>query len=326
MFSKMSNMKGLYLHLLFAAISLALFSACRTQQPTTPPMEDWTYRYPIRQLRLEDSLQIAYVDEGKGPQTLLFIHGLGSNLQAWNKTIEALSPHYRCIALDLPGYGKSSQRDYPFSMAFFAEQISAFCQQLRLKQLSVVGHSMGGQIALHLALQKPAFLKKLVLLAPAGFETFSEQDQLFFQAFMTPQVILASTEEQIRANFAINFHGGLPEDAAFMVEDRLKMREDSAAYGYYSRLVPACVQAMLQAPVFDSLPAIPYPSLVLFGANDQLIPNTYLHPQLSTQQVAEAGSQALPQAQLQMIEAAGHFVQWDQAAAVAAAMQAFLAQ
>lgn len=317
-------MRKIFILFLFSLFGLLILPACRTQKTTASPMEDWTYRYPSKQLRLQDTLHIAYIDEGKGPQTLVFIHGLGSNLQAWNKTIEALSPHYRCIALDLPGYGKSSQRDYPFSMAFFAEQIRQFCEALQLKNVAVVGHSMGGQIALQLSLQEPAFLKQLILLAPAGFETFSGQDRLFFQTFMTPQVILASTEAQIRANFAINFHGGLPDDAAFMVEDRLEMRQDTAAYGYYSRLIPACVQAMLREAVFDSLARISQPTLVLFGANDQLIPNSYLHPQLSTQQVAEAGSQAIPQARLQLIEQAGHFVQWDQPQAVQTAIRAFL--
>ncbi len=285
--------------------------------------DNWAYRYPSQRIHLQDSLEIAYVEQGKGPQTLLFIHGLGSNLQAWDKTIEALSPHYRCIALDLPGYGKSSQADYPFSLAFFTDQLIAFCEALKLKELTVVGHSMGGQIALQLALREPDFLARLVLLAPAGFETFSAQEQLFFEAVMTPQLILASSEEQIRNNFAINFHGGLPEDAEFMFRDRLRMREDSQAYHYYAQMIPRCVQAMLAEPVFEALPSVAYPTLVLFGLQDQLIPNTYLHPNLSPQAVAEAGSKRLPQAQLQLIDQAGHFLQWDQPAEVATAIRAF---
>ena len=70
---------------------------------------------------------------------------------------------------------------------------------------------------------------------------------------------------------------------------------------------------MLQEPVFDLLKQISLPTLVIYGANDELIPNRILHPTLTTLQVAEAGAQELPNSELYLLDAAGHFVQWEQA-------------
>ncbi|MTB53435.1 alpha/beta fold hydrolase [Lewinella sp. W8] len=273
-------------------------------------MDSWQYPFPVHYHDVNDSLRLAYVDEGKGERTLVFVHGLGSNLQAWKKNVAALRKDYRCIALDLPGYGKSGKGEFPYSMDFFAESLDALIRGLELEKVTLVGHSMGGQIAMTLALQRPDYLEKMVLAAPAGLESFSETDRTFFATYVRPEILMATPEAQIKKNFAVNFFD-MPEDAQFMIQDRLALREDSAAYAAYCAMIPRCVMGMLDAPVANRLGAIEVPTLILFGENDQLIPNKILHPTLTVATVAEVGEKGIPGAQLSFLPESGHFVQWE---------------
>ena len=286
-------------------------------------MNSWTYPYPTHKVALNDSLSINYVDEGKGAHTLLFIHGLGSNLKAWQKNIAILKDSYRCIAIDLPNYGQSSTGQYSFEMSFFAETIYQFIQKLDLQQVVLVGHSMGGQAALHVAIQHPTLLSHLILLAPAGFETFTPQQVSWFEQVYTADFVKSASVNQIIKNFQLNFYD-MPEDAQFMISDRLKMRADTAAYDRYCQMIPQCVLGMLKEPVFAQLPQIKTPTLVFFGEEDRLIPNPLLHANLKTADVAQQGVEKLPNAQLVMVPKAGHFVQWEGAARIHPAIHAFL--
>jgi len=286
-------------------------------------MQSWQYPYTVKTIQLSNQIKIAYVEVGAGAQTILFLHGMGSNLQAWKKNIDALRHSYRCIALDLPGYGKSSQEAYSFTVSFFAESVISFIAQLQLKNIVLAGHSMGGQIALAAALKRPQLFSKLILVAPAGFETFSKTERAWFSATMRPAILKAMPVTQIIRNFEINFYE-FPEDARFMINDRLLMRKSAADYDYYCRMIPKCIKGMLSEPVFKQLPEIQLPTLVFFGEEDELIPNRFIHPGLRSEDVAKAGVRALPNGQLQMLPQAGHFAQWDQAYLINSKISSFL--
>jgi pimeloyl-ACP methyl ester carboxylesterase len=311
------------IHLYFFLFSFILLSSSCTTAQTTTAVTTWNYPFDVHFADVNDSIRLAYVDEGAGAETLIFLHGLGSNLQAWQKTIAGLKKDYRCVALDLPGYGKSSKGDYAFGMTFFANQVAAFIEELGLEEVTLVGHSMGGQVALALALQEPEYLKRLVLAAPAGLETFSAENRDFFATYVQPSIIRATTESQIKANFALNFYE-MPEDAQFMIEDRLMMRNDTQAYQYYSEMIPRCVLGMLDEPVADQLQELDLPTLLVFGVQDQLIPNKFLHPELTVKMVAKSGEEAIKGSTLIFLDKAGHFVQWDQAPAFNQAVRIFL--
>lgn len=274
-------------------------------------MQDWEYPYEIHHAALPNDLRIAYIDEGEGPFTLLFIHGLGSYLRAWDQNIDQLRQDYRCIALDLPGYGKSSKGEYAYDMSFFAEVIRQFIDQLQLKNVILVGHSMGGQIAMHTVLNDPAAIEKLILLAPAGFETFSEKESNWLQSVYTAALIKATPEAQIVKNFEINFYK-MPDNARFMIDDRLYMRE-TVEYDRYCEMIPKCVAGMLNEPVFDRLSTFNLPTLILYGEGDLLIPNRILHQDLNVKKVATSGHEVIPDSRLLLLPEAGHFIQWEQA-------------
>ncbi len=267
------------------------------------------YNYNVKKLNLGDSLEIAYVEMGTGKQTLVFIHGLASYLPAWQYNLDTLSSKYRCIAIDLPGYGKSSKGKFSYSMSFFAQTLNALMQKLSIEKATLVGHSMGGQIAMTFALKYPEKVEKLVLIAPAGLETFKPEQAQLLENFTTPEQIKNTPDQKIRSNLEVNF-SKMPTSAEFMITDRVKMKTDSD-FNNFSQAVSKSVKGMLSEPVFDRLTQIKVPTLIVFGEEDKLIPNKFFNAQLTTQQVGEIGKEKISNAQLQIIKNAGHMVQFE---------------
>jgi pimeloyl-ACP methyl ester carboxylesterase len=276
----------------------------------------------VHYLQLDNAIEIAYLDEGEG-RPLVFVHGLASDFQVWRKNIPLLALHYRCIALDLPAYGQSSKGDYPISMAFFAEAVAAFIRKLALEDVVLVGHSMGGQVSIQLLLDGLVPISKLILTATAGFEQFTKLETQWFRTVMTPALLKAATIDQIEQNIRLNFHH-FPDDAEFMVAQRLALMDDQSAYEYYCGLIPRSVLSMVENPVFDRLKEITIPTLIIYGIEDVLIPNRILHPGLSTVEVARAGHEEIEDSQLFFLTDAGHFVQYEQAEEYNARVQQFV--
>lgn len=292
-----------------------LFAACGIQQNLTPlqSFEELQYPYSVKKVQLSNEIKVAYVDEGRGEETIVFIHGLGSYLPAWKKNIEGLKGQYRCIAIDLPGYGKSSKGEYSGSLRFYARVVAEMIDSLKLENVTLAGHSMGGQIAVIAGLAYPDKIKNLVLVAPAGFETFTKGQKQWFREVMTANGVKLTTAEQIKVNLAYNFYR-IPKDAAFMITDRLNMRTASD-FDAYCYIIPKCVQGMVDDPVYEFLPQIKQPTLVIFGENDNLIPNRYLNPG-PTVAVARDGAGRIPTAELHLLPKTGHFAQYERAEAV----------
>lgn len=89
---------------------------------------------------------LARTDAGSGP-VLLFLHGWAASRKFWDPVVGALSDRYRCVAVDLPGFGESPRPDAPYTIEWFAETVERFRAALGLDVAAVVGHSMGGLIA-----------------------------------------------------------------------------------------------------------------------------------------------------------------------------------
>jgi pimeloyl-ACP methyl ester carboxylesterase len=114
-----------------------------------------------------DGARIHYLDEGTGP-TLLLIHGLAGQMHNFTYSLLGkLQQDFRVVILDRPGSGYSTRPSEAMApIRAQARTISRFCQALRLKRPLVVGHSLGGAIALALALNHPEQVAGLALLAP----------------------------------------------------------------------------------------------------------------------------------------------------------------
>ncbi len=106
------------------------------------------------------------IDEGRGP-VLLFLHHFGGAGRSWRAVVDRLSNDYRCIAPDLPGFGSIADHPGPFTLSASADWIVRLTERLALGEYRLVGHSMGGKIALAVAARRPSGLRGLILLAPS---------------------------------------------------------------------------------------------------------------------------------------------------------------
>jgi pimeloyl-ACP methyl ester carboxylesterase len=274
-----------------------------------------------KSITLSSGIQISFLDEGVGPRVVLMLHGMGSNKLAWNKFIHGLQGRFRCIAPDLPNYGDSSAGDYPFTMSFFAGVMWELLEKLGVSQVYLCGHSMGGQIALIMALQRPFAVEKMALFATAGFEVFQPHEKMILNGFYAAPNMLALSREQIRQNFNANFYE-FPADAEFMVQDRFQLQQ-TPRYEGYCRMIPKCVNGMLEEPVFDFLPSVNVPAIIFFGKEDQLIPNRIVHPGQTAAQIARQGVRRMPMAKLHLVDKCGHFPHWERAEEVGARVKEF---
>lgn len=276
--------------------------------PNLKTFEDLSYRAQVHKIALPNDIQIAYTDEGQGKETIIFVHGLGSYLPAWDKVIPELSKTYRCIAIDLPGYGKSSKAPHSGMMSFYADVINDFAEAMQLDKFSLAGHSMGGQIGMVYSLKWPEKMNHLILVDPAGFEAFTSGQREWFEDVMTPTLVRQTTFEAIESNLASNFYN-VPKDAEFMITDRMAMRHASDFNGY-CYAVSQSVAGMVKEPVIDKLQNIKTPTLIFFGENDNLIPNRYLNPG-RTLTIAESGHAKIAESELVMVPKCGHFMMFE---------------
>lgn len=124
--------------------------------------------------------RLHYIDEGQGP-ILLFLHGNPTWSFLYRRIIQGLSPHYRCIALDYPGFGLSSaSEDYELTPLAHARIVEEFARQLDLPKFSIIGHDWGGPIGIACGLAMRERLAGLVL-----FNTFAwpAQGDAHFERF-----------------------------------------------------------------------------------------------------------------------------------------------
>ncbi|MDX5347886.1 MAG: alpha/beta hydrolase [Hymenobacteraceae bacterium] len=248
---------------------------------------------PYQYLDLPGNLRLAYLDVGpRQAPVLLFLHGMGDHGLIWKPQLAALQQHYRCIAVDLPGHGQTQCSTFNCRMFDFAAALTQFIQVLKLPPLTLIGHSMGGQIAVVLALGYAAQIEKLVLIAPAGFEQFTESEKRMLQ-------------------FGASLHnswGGTESSA-------LPQKE----------IIQKSMKGMLDEPVFEHLPQLRQPTLIIFGDHDPFIPNRYLHHQ-TTAAVAQAGAAQIPNAELHLLKNCGHYPQLDYPQQVNTLLQFFLGE
>lgn len=109
------------------------------------------------------SVSFHYKDSGKGTAVIL-LHGFLENADMWNELTGYLPKHYRIIALDLPGHGKSENLSYRHTMLDMAEVVRSLMKHLRLKKCFMGGHSLGGYVSLAFGEQYPELLRGMMLI------------------------------------------------------------------------------------------------------------------------------------------------------------------
>ncbi|QJD94606.1 alpha/beta hydrolase [Mucilaginibacter robiniae] len=117
------------------------------------------------------------VQWGNNGPVLVFLHYYGGSAQTWQWVAQKLADQYRCVAINLPGFGGAAPLEKP-SIANMAADIEQQLQYLGITDYTLIGHSMGGKIAMQMAANPGNTIKKLVLLAPSPptFEKIPEKE------------------------------------------------------------------------------------------------------------------------------------------------------
>ena len=195
-------------------------------------------------------------------------------------------------------------------MRFFADSVHDLINALELKDVCVVGHSMGGQVALTMLAAYPGCAASLVLCAPAGFEQFTTLDRTMYFTSLQMFDFMSSDEQNLRSVIENSFYHATSQGETVIKELIAIMRTYQG--NYYKKMVDGCIKSMLEDAVYDKLPLIKQPTLVMFGNKDALIPNKMIH-HITTHKLAADAVKKMPAATLHMIANCGHFLQWEKA-------------
>jgi pimeloyl-ACP methyl ester carboxylesterase len=237
-----------------------------------------------------DGIRLHVTEAGRGP-ALLMLHGLSATHFNWEHTIGAFSDRFRVIAPDLPGHGRSDKPDAPYTIDFFAGVMRSLGRELGIDEAVVIGNSLGGQIAIQMALDYPTWTRALVLAAPAGgFGTTISALSWSIRAVAGPRVL------SVALPYALERCVYDRTRAEHLV--RRRILADRIAHEDYPGFARAVLRSLLGAIAAGRQPLhlIAQPTLLVWGRNDRL--------------VALSGSRrltrAVPHARLAVLERCGH--------------------
>jgi len=259
---------------------------------------------------------LSYTDTGSG-SAILFLHGLGLNRNFWSSTIAHLASNYRCIAIDLPGHGESFEIATNGSMTSYVASVRKVIEKLNLRDVTLVGHSMGGQIATILSLQMPSVISKLVLVCAAGIETFTGDEADKLKAITNQVYANPIGDDVLNRTF---YHANAEIRALLMHEHVVHQRGN---FRHLSGLITSSVAGMLNEPVFQFLKQITQPTLVINGAMDTAIPNRWLHPQLTLMELQATAKREIKNCETVLVPMAGHYLPVDAPELLAGKIAAF---
>lgn len=226
-----------------------------------------------------DGAKIHAIDAGpRNAQLAILIHGWSSSSFAMSPLIPLLSRRFRCIAVDLPGYGESPPLRERATIGRYAQIIGRLITGLSEHPAVLVGHSMGGMISATLALQIPQLVDRMVLLCPTisgrlsfWINTFVspitmlERFPLFSRllALLEPSMLYVTDSLMKPASFA--------ERSAISEADYLRLRADARRPGQ-GRVRAECFVAMRNQDLSGRLRELETPALVIWGAEDNTVP------------------------------------------------------
>jgi pyruvate dehydrogenase E2 component (dihydrolipoamide acetyltransferase) len=264
-------------------------------EPSDAATEDAASLAPREVQALGRTLRCLEMGSGDGVPVLL-LHGFGADLNSWMFNQPAWCEGRRTLALELPGHGLSSKDVGAADVAHFTDVIEAALAELEVERAHVVGHSMGGALAVSLAARRPEAVATLSLLAPAGLGP--EINAYFIDAF----VRAARRREAVEALQLLVHDPSLINRA--MVEDFLRYKRlDGVAQALETiarAWFPQGRQAVSLAAV---LPTLAMPVQAIWGRDDRIIP------------VAHAEAVA-PPARVYVLDGAGHLPHMEKAGEV----------
>lgn len=262
----------------------------------------------------------AFVKTGQGPAVLL-LHGIGMDHRSWLPIVEPLARKYTVIAPDLLGHGLSDKPRADYSIAGYANAMRDLLSVLGIPTATVVGHSLGGGIAMQFAYQFPQNTERLVLEAAGGLgRSVSPLIRMFTLPGSGPLLSMV-TRSPIRRPMAEVF--------SLLHESRLPLTQDLAALNeiYEDLADPGARSAFLhvlraavdwRGQVITSLDraylAEHMPSMVIWGSQDLVLPVKH----------ARAAAEVLPGSRLEIFPDSGHMPHEDEPEGFVEALSDFI--
>ena len=252
-------------------------------------------------------------------QPLVLIHGLGASKASWLTVVPQLARNYRVIALDLPGFGASSKPWARYDSHWFSDQVFEFLDALGYETALIGGNSMGGKIAMEMAMRRPEKVQAIACLCPAA--AFSHRPMLFLARLLRPELGLIAgriSRERIRGQIGMMIadaralHDDWYEAA---IDDFLRVWRNPRARTAFFR---AARQIYLEEPegergFWARLQRVDRPALFIYGEHDPLI----------THHFGKKIQRALPEAKVLVWRDCGHVPQLEHPDRTATALVEF---
>ena len=210
-----------------------------------------------------EGLKIRYLDSEEGERPLICLHGFGGDKNNWQFNMAALAPNRRVLAPDFPSHGDSTVSAEHSSPADYARLVSAMIDQLELGQVDLVGHSMGGLVALLVARDNPGKIGSLTLLAPAGIGAGINGG--YVDGFAT-----ANSRNELKA-LAVQLFADKEMVSRQMVADLLKYKRLDGVEGALVQLASKLHSGGKQGEDLSSV-AQSVPTKVFWGKADEILP------------------------------------------------------
>ncbi|MFI5149470.1 MAG: alpha/beta fold hydrolase [Bacteroidia bacterium] len=235
---------------------------------------------PFRQI------QIRYSDTGRG-RVIVLLHGFPETMEIWDEFSVKLARHFRIIAIDLPGHGETPPIGYQHSMELMAEAVKAVMNHLHLRRYVLVGHSMGGYVALAFAELYHDQLSGLCLFHSTPYSDSTEK-----KADRLKAIALVKEDTRHYVNDVVT---GLfaPHNRPLFKEDIRELKH--IAQGISRQGIVNALHGMKDRPKRDwVLQYSDYPVLYILGKHDSIVPFDLVMEQ--TKQVKDAEVLVLEQA------------------------------
>lgn len=227
------------------------------------PMQTLHVSLPEAQLRTDV--------HGQGPDVLL-LHGWLSSGRMWHSLMHDLGSHYRLWAPDLAGFGDSPpvEAGTPPALPDYVQQMVDFCAALTIRPYAVVGHSMGGLLALTLALDHPDLVERLVLLSPAvSGKLWGKLDAVLTSG--PGRWIMQTARRLWRQPLKVLMPSVFAFAPRYFVSAAARRKAEDARKATWESAYGS-LQAVLDSDCTARLPEVRQPTLVIVGARDMTIP------------------------------------------------------
>ena len=212
-----------------------------------------------------DNNKIRYFEKGTSKDTLLLLHGLGASAERWENVIPLFAKKFRVVVPDLIGFGYSDKPIVDYTTDYFAEFVSKFVSKLGIKNLNIIGSSLGGEIAAESIINHDVNVKKLVLVSPSGMMKHSTPAlNTYISAAMYP-----NNESALNAFQAMFGRKKIDNKIVSGFVERMQL--PNAKMAFMSTLLGLSNSKVIT----EKLQLITIPTLIVWGENDPVIPIEY---------------------------------------------------